>query len=62
MGKRDVRKTLPKDQLIVGGQVVPRFCECGGELEYVYQFERIWSACKKCTPVVKVDVPKLEAK
>lgn len=38
---------------------LPYRCECGGIMEYAFDFGRVWSACKSCTPVVKIDVSKL---
>jgi hypothetical protein len=35
---------------------LPRKCECGGKMQYVLDFGRIWSACLKCTPVVEIKV------
>ena len=33
---------------------LPFRCECGGLMEYDYDFGRIWSHCRKCSPVTKV--------
>jgi hypothetical protein len=32
-------------------------CECGGTVRGVEQFDRLWTWCTKCTPVVKVAIP-----
>ncbi len=29
-------------------------CECGGKVYGVRQFNRLWSWCNRCTPIVKV--------
>ena len=34
------------------GRYVPHRCECGGVLDYDYDFGRIFVVCKKCSPVV----------
>jgi hypothetical protein len=31
-------------------------CDCGGEVRGVFDFDRWFSWCEKCSPVVKVDV------
>jgi len=36
----------------------PDYCECGGVLDYAFQFGRVFMCCKKCTPVVKVKLSK----
>ncbi len=35
---------------------LPKWCECGGKMEYAFSFRRVWSCCKTCTPVVKLDL------
>lgn len=30
-------------------------CECGGTVRGIDQFDRLWTWCEKCTPVVKVN-------
>lgn len=40
----------------VAGHVVPKYCECGGLMQYDYDFGRIWSSCTKCTPVTKITI------
>lgn len=32
-------------------------CECGGIVRGVEQFDRLWTWCEKCSPVVKVTAP-----
>lgn len=32
-------------------------CECGGDVRGVSQFGRLWTWCKKCTPVINVKMP-----
>lgn len=39
---------------------LPYRCECGGIMEYAFDFGRIFSVCRKCTPTVVVNVAKLE--
>lgn len=29
-------------------------CECGGQVRGIWEFERLWTWCEKCTPVVKI--------
>ncbi len=41
---------------------LPRHCECGGIMDYDYSFGRVWSVCKTCTPVQKINVNKLRPK
>ncbi len=41
---------------------LPKNCECGGEMDYAFSFSRVWSVCKKCSPVVKIDISKLKPK
>jgi len=31
-------------------------CECGGEVRGIEQFDRLWTWCEKCSPVVNVPV------
>ncbi len=38
---------------------LPYRCECGGVMDYDFDFGRVWSGCKTCTPVVKIDLNKL---
>jgi len=40
-------------------ELYPKLCECGGEMVYVRDHGRVFSHCARCTPVVKVDVSKL---
>lgn len=35
-------------------------CDCGGIVAGVYDFGRLWTWCRKCTPVVKVNIKKLQ--
>lgn len=37
---------------------LPKRCECGGEMEYDYEFGRVWSGCRRCTPVVVIKLPR----
>jgi hypothetical protein len=39
---------------------LPYRCECGGLMEYSYDMGRVWSGCKTCTPVVKINLNKLK--
>jgi hypothetical protein len=34
---------------------LPYRCECGGVMEYAVDFGRVFSVCKKCTPVVNLN-------
>jgi hypothetical protein len=57
-----------KKQTVIRGKIhiwfaeqwLPKFCDCGGEMEYEFSLGRIFSGCKKCTPVVVVNVKKLK--
>lgn len=44
------------------GLKLPYRCECGGVLDFDYDFGRVWSACKKCSPVQKIDVNEIRRK
>jgi hypothetical protein len=35
---------------------LPYRCSCGGVMEYAASFGRVWSVCKRCTPVQKVTI------
>jgi len=37
---------------------LPKHCECGGRMLYDAQFDRVFSACDTCTPVLEDEVPK----
>ncbi len=37
---------------------LPYRCECGGVMEYAVDFGRVFSACKSCTPTVRVNLPR----
>ena len=37
---------------------LPYRCECGGVMHYAVSFNRVWSYCKKCTPVTRVTIPR----
>lgn len=41
---------------------LPKHCECGGRMEYQVSFNRIWSACAKCTPVVKISLDNIKVR
>lgn len=45
--KRDYQKAL--------GRHICK-CECGGIVRGVRDFDRLWTWCEKCTPVVKFTV------
>jgi|HubBroStandDraft_6_1064221.scaffolds.fasta_scaffold484944_4 hypothetical protein len=30
---------------------LPKKCECGGNMEYAFDFGRVFSVCDTCTPV-----------
>ena len=36
-------------------------CECGGNVRGVKDFGRLFTWCTKCTPVVRVNVPRKPA-
>lgn len=38
---------------------LPYRCECGGVMDYAVSFGRVWSHCKKCTPVTRIDLNRL---
>lgn len=40
-------KREPKDRRICR-------CECGGWVRGVREFDRLWTYCDKCSPVVKI--------
>ena len=54
------QKAKPTEKRVVrrSGHVLPKYCECGGEMDYAFDFGRVFSYCKKCTPVVHVRVGK----
>lgn len=31
-------------------------CECGGEVRGIEQFDRLWTWCERCSPVVRIPV------
>ena len=33
-------------------------CQCGGDVRAVKDFGRLFSWCTKCTPVVKIKIPR----
>lgn len=35
---------------------LPKRCICGGKIEYAFSFGRVWSVCRKCSPVQKVGI------
>jgi hypothetical protein len=37
---------------------LPERCECGGKMEYAFDFGRVFSCCDTCTPVAVVHLPK----
>lgn len=41
------------------GGFLPKHCECGGLLDYDYDFGRFWSACLSCTPVVHIKLSRM---
>lgn len=41
---------------------LPYRCECGGVMGYTYDFGRVFSWCKKCSPVQHINVSKLRGK
>jgi hypothetical protein len=47
---------------VVNRKRVPKLCQCGGEMDYAVDFGLIWSTCKKCTPVVKVEIKRSKVK
>lgn len=49
MSAEQKRKTVRQH-----GLTLPKFCECGGLMEYEFAFGRVFSACGRCTKVVKM--------
>lgn len=39
---------------------LPKKCECGGIMEYAFQFGSVFSCCDTCTPKVKVSYRPVE--
>ncbi len=37
------------------GRRLPRYCECGGLMEYAFDFGCVFSCCSKCTPITTID-------
>lgn len=44
------RLSACEDRIICG-------CDCGGTVHGVDQFDRLWTWCDKCSPVVKLTLP-----
>lgn len=41
---------------------LPKFCKCGGLIEYTFSHGRVWSFCQKCTPVERIIMHRMKKK